>query len=153
MSEPDPPHSAAEVRARVAAALQRSPGAELGASVAADGTLRRLGVSGVCTVSEANTHSVWQARWRRSKAQREIIFYALHPYRPPPLPLRVVLSRLAPRSHLDTDNLAGALKAVRDEVARWLGVDDGSPAVRWECEQRDWPVQGVQIALFREPDR
>jgi hypothetical protein len=36
---------------------------------------------------------------------------------------------------LDSDNLANALKPVRDEIAAWLGIDDGSPLLRWECGQ------------------
>ena len=35
----------------------------------------------------------------------------------------------------DDDNLANALKPVRDEVADWLGIDDGDGRVRWECGQ------------------
>jgi len=33
------------------------------------------------------------------------------------------------------DNLRGALKAVRDQVATWLGVDDADPRVTWEYGQ------------------
>jgi hypothetical protein len=36
----------------------------------------------------------------------------------------------------DDDNLRGALKAVRDEVAAMLGVDDRDSRVRWEYRQR-----------------
>lgn len=32
---------------------------------------------------------------------------------------------------LDSDNLLGALKALRDTIARTLGVDDGDERVRW----------------------
>ena len=48
----------------------------------------------------------------------------------PKLPCRVTLKRLAPRE-LDDDNLRIALKAVRDELARIIGVDDKDPVVVW----------------------
>lgn len=37
--------------------------------------------------------------------------------------------------YFDDDNLAGALKPVRDELAEWLEVDDGDRRVLWECDQ------------------
>jgi hypothetical protein len=42
----------------------------------------------------------------------------------PSVPCTVLLTRVAPSAGLDDDNLSGALKGVRDEVAKWLGVDD-----------------------------
>lgn len=59
---------------------------------------------------------------------------------------RVVLVRVAPSGGLDGDNLQGALKGVRDEVAAFLGVDDGGTRVTWEYGQRrgDW---GVEIRI------
>ena len=42
----------------------------------------------------------------------------------PPFPLVVTITRIAP-GVLDTDNLAGSAKSVRDAIAHWLGVDDG----------------------------
>lgn len=47
---------------------------------------------------------------------------------------------------LDDDNLRGALKAVRDEVAAWLGLDDRSKVIRWRygqltCERGRWAVK------------
>lgn len=46
----------------------------------------------------------------------------------------ITLTRVAPRK-LDDDNLASGFKAVRDGVADWLGIDDGSPRIRWEYDQ------------------
>lgn len=46
------------------------------------------------------------------------------------LPASVRLTRVAPRP-LDGDNLQRAMKAVRDGVADWLGVDDRDERVRW----------------------
>ena len=53
----------------------------------------------------------------------------------PGLPLEVELVRVAPR-RLDSDNLTSSLKAVRDGVADWLGVDDGDERVLWRYRQR-----------------
>ena len=48
--------------------------------------------------------------------------------------LRCVLVRCSPRK-LDDDNLASAFKAIRDEVAKQLGVDDGGDRVEWVYRQ------------------
>jgi hypothetical protein len=48
--------------------------------------------------------------------------------------LRCVLTRCSPRK-LDDDNLASAFKAIRDEVAKQLGVDDGGTRVEWVYKQ------------------
>ena len=53
----------------------------------------------------------------------------------PALPLTIVLTRIGPKT-LDTDNLAGGFKAVRDGIADWLGVDDGSSQLDWQYLQR-----------------
>jgi hypothetical protein len=49
--------------------------------------------------------------------------------------LIVTLTRTAPRV-LDDDNLRGCLKAVRDEVAAQLDIDDGDGRVLWAYQQR-----------------
>jgi hypothetical protein len=60
---------------------------------------------------------------------------------------RVVLTRIAPSDGLDRgDNDGGALKRVRDGVARALGVDDrnnGDGSVAWRVEQErgQWGVR------------
>lgn len=60
-----------------------------------------------------------------------------------PRRLIVTLTRVGPRT-LDTDNLAGALKGVRDGVADALGIDDGDPRITWCYDQRKG-TYGVQI--------
>lgn len=66
-------------------------------------------------------------RSRRVKAERSQVAWVLaarNVDRPEP-PLLVTLTRIAPSAGLDKgDNLNGSLKAVRDQVAAWLGVDD-----------------------------
>jgi len=91
--------------------------------------------------SVANRREHWAARHRRAKrhradaaayvrcaigAESEGVKLAL--------PLTVVLTRWGIRT-LDTDNLASALKALRDGVADALGVDDGDLGVQWLYQQ------------------
>jgi len=51
-------------------------------------------------------------------------------------PAEVIVTMTAhlPR-YFDDDNLAGALKPLRDALADWIGVDDGDRRVMWECDQ------------------
>ncbi len=62
--------------------------------------------------------------------------------------LSVTLARIAPRQ-MDDDNLRGSLKAVRDEVAACLGVDDGDARVTWAYgQERGEPKQyGVRVVI------
>ncbi len=80
------------------------------------------------------------ARARRVKAEKEAAAWLLQSQPKPELPCRVILTRIAPSSGLDDDNLAGSLKAIRDSVAAWLGVDDRDrERVRYVYEQRRGP--------------
>lgn len=49
--------------------------------------------------------------------------------------LAITITRIAPRK-LDSDNLAGSAKAVRDGIADWLGLDDGDERLDWQYAQR-----------------
>jgi len=87
------------------------------------------------TPSTANSREHWAAKAGRVKNQRQAVSYLMpaeaRSWRPV---LLVTLTRVAPRS-LDTDNLQGALKAVRDQVASGLGVDDRTTLVEWRYRQ------------------
>lgn len=85
--------------------------------------------------SAANLREHWRVRHKRIKAQRQLVAAYLAGRPVPALPVVVTLERIAPRA-LDSDNLQGAFKGVRDEVARWLGVADNHPEVRWDYSQR-----------------
>ncbi len=58
----------------------------------------------------------------------------------------VLLERIS-RGKLDDDNLRGALKAVRDEVAAQLGVDDGDARVLYEYAQSKGHSPLVRIVI------
>lgn len=91
------------------------------------------------TVSEMNRRDHWSAVHKRKAGQRYETSIewkkAVHGQKVA-LPCRVVLTRIAPKV-LDSDNLASALKAVRDEVANQLGVDDSTLSLaQFECRQK-----------------
>lgn len=100
------------------------------------------------TIPGMNVREHWRARAKRVKAEREAVAWvlttqALQEYPQPPL--KVTLTRIGPSNGLDDDNLAGALKSVRDQVAQWLGVDDRKrEIVRYAYEQergKEWAVR------------
>lgn len=85
-------------------------------------------------------------RSARVKKEREETQWFLNVSRRPLLPCSVVLRRIAPGHGLDKDNLQGALKGVRDQVAAWLRIDDASDLVTWlyrqEARERTrWAVE------------
>lgn len=88
-------------------------------------------------VSEANLRQHWSKVAARKRVHRQTARMVLQQYARPMddrTQFTVTLTRLAPRK-LDDDNLAGGLKATRDGVADWLGIDDGSPRIRWQYAQ------------------
>jgi hypothetical protein len=103
------------------------------------------------TVSGMNAREHPMARHRRVKKERAAVAWLLNGKPVPPLPVVVTMTRLAPSSGLDDDNLASAMKPVRDEIARWLGVDDRSPQVRWMPAQRREKAWGVEISVAADP--
>jgi hypothetical protein len=84
-------------------------------------------------VSTANMRESWQARHRRAKLHRSTA-YTLTP-KMTMLPSCILLTRIGPKL-LDTDNLAGGFKAVRDGIADKLRIDDGDERVQWFYDQR-----------------
>lgn len=93
------------------------------------------------TVSESNTHTHWRGRQRRARIQRHSVWAMLYAtYGPaPPWPPGgwcCTLVRIAPRQ-LDSDNLQGSLKHVRDSVATdYFGTDDRTSRLSWHYDQR-----------------
>ena len=106
-------------------------------------------IPGLRLVSEANAHTHWRVRQRRAKEQRSIVALVLRGTIAKLMmtlaPLEVVITRVAPRS-LDSDNLTGAAKHCRDQVAAELGIDDRDPRVTWTVEQRKGPY-AVEISI------
>lgn len=91
----------------------------------------------VKTVSEMNRRDHWRVRNARKKGQQEAAYFAFKGAargRQVKVPCVVRFLRIGPQK-LDDDNLVGACKGLRDEVARQLGVDDGSELIRFEYDQ------------------
>ena len=99
--------------------------------------------------SEANERGAWHASARRTRDHRRLVEAVLRTKRRPALPAVVTLVRIAPCA-LDDDNLARAMKGIRDEVAVWLCPvvvqkgkrrgqltgNDRDPRVTWRVAQR-----------------
>ncbi len=101
------------------------------------------------THSKLNQRIHWGARAKQAKAERTATWAAALPFawdlRWGANPAVVTLTRVSPRE-LDDDNLRGALKAVRDEVARLLGVDDRDARVQWRYgQEKGKPAVRVEV--------
>ena len=84
------------------------------------------------TVSALNSREHWRKRAARVKSERAASALIVRPFFTPCI---VRLVRLSP-SLCDDDNLQGAMKAVRDEVAKICGVDDGPTGpITWHYAQ------------------
>lgn len=103
-------------------------------------------IPGLRLVSEANAHEHHWLRVRRATAHHEAVALHLRARRAPAPPATVTITRLAPAS-LDSDNLQGSAKHVRDAVAKWLRVDDRDPRVTWRvAQERSRPrIYGVRL--------
>ena len=111
----------------------------------------------IISIDELKIHSIANARfhWRTLAAekakQRRIVHWATMGKKPPPLPVVVTLCRIGVRD-LDDDNLAHAFKAVRDEIAQWLGCDDGPKSpVDWRYMQRRGKPKQYAVEITIEP--
>lgn len=104
------------------------------------------------TRSLANQREHWSARAKRAKQERwnANLFVTHAGAAKQSLPVVVTLTRFAPRQ-LDSDNLCGAFKAVRDGVADALGIDDGSDLVTWVYAQEKAKEYSVSIRIERKP--
>lgn len=88
-------------------------------------------------------------RARRVKREREEIRWRLIAYARPQTPCAVTLTRIAPSSGLDDDNLASALKSIRDAFAQWIGVDDKHRDIVRYCYAQQRGPWGVRIEVAR----
>jgi len=100
--------------------------------------------------TENNMREHWRCRYKRRARQRDTVKLWWPKYLlPKKLPLNVTITRVAPRFLDPTDNLPGSAKAVIDEVAAQLRVDDADPRVTWAVKQeRNAPhTYGVIIRI------
>lgn len=105
----------------------------------------RCVVPGLALTSEANNRDGWY-RKRGGKGrhthQKIVTANALRhqvgKHCPLPMPLLVRIIVVRPR-RLDSDNNVGAAKHVRDAIADWVGVDDGSDDYHWDYRRAIGP--------------
>jgi hypothetical protein len=97
--------------------------------------------------STPNLREHHMARARRTDSQRRAISRKMPKWPGGPL-LVVRLTRVAPRE-LDGDNLQGAMKGVRDQVAAGLRLDDRSPLVSWLYHQTKGQAE-VVVQIWRD---
>lgn len=94
-----------------------------------------------------NAREHHMARARRVRKEREAVAWMLRTATMPALPCSVLLTRIAPSNGVDSDNLQGSLKAVRDQVAEWLGVDDKDTAAVYYLYSQRRGAWGVEISF------
>lgn len=93
-------------------------------------------------VSEANQRGAWFAGYTRKKRQQAEVSRCLHTRERPPLPCKVTLTRYG-AGLLDSDNMVGGFKHVRDQVAEWLGCGDSTrDPIKW--------VYGEQVKTTKD---
>lgn len=105
------------------------------------------------TRSLLNLREHWASRARRTKAHRAATILALRCEDPGGWATTdagsvIVVTLVRYGRRLDDDNLRGALKAVRDGVAEWAGIDDGSPRWRWEYVQGKPGKLGERVEVW-----
>jgi hypothetical protein len=105
------------------------------------------------TVSAANAREHWAKKAARNRGERTVVaaYFLAMPdvFRETRAPLVVTFTRYGKRL-LDDDNLSGSFKAIRDEVAKQLGRDDGPRGrVEWRYKQEKSGEYAVRIEVTR----
>lgn len=108
----------------------------------------------IVVYSEANQRGNWRIGWARNKRNAEKFNLYLvgicQPIRRRGVPSVVEFRRVASRL-LDSDNLAGAFKKLRDTLAAWFGVDDGPDGpIDWRYSQRKGRERGIEVEFEYE---
>ena len=108
----------------------------------------KIFVPGIVTKNRNNAREHWSVVAKRAKMHKGMVGLILASCRlpKPPLPIQVELTRCGGRK-MDSDGLASALKDVRDAVAAWFKVDDGSELYTWTYSQEPGKV-GVRIEIW-----
>lgn len=100
-------------------------------------------ILGLKTLSEQNLREHWRTRAARAKHQKETVGLVLHASVAHMMmavaPLVVTMTRVSPGPGLDSDNMVGSQKHVRDAIAKVLGIDDKDERVDWRVQQKKGP--------------
>lgn len=108
------------------------------------------------TTTGLNAREHWAVKAKRVKRERKATrFYwhrqAIRLNLAPNHRWRVELTRFLPAGTLpDTDNVVGGLKAMRDQLALHLGINDGDRRHLWVYGSRkgEW---GVRVRIYQDP--
>lgn len=109
----------------------------------------------ILTRSESNVRGWWGTKAAFVRGQRGAVGLAMRLLIPKDFYLgvqhwRVTLTRIGTRKLDEPDNLGASLKAVKDEVAAAIGIDDGHARIKWKIEQQVTPASyGVLVRLER----
>jgi len=99
---------------------------------------------GLIRSKSGKVFNIHAAQAKRIRARTHVALLTSGAKKPGPL-FVVRLTRISPGT-LDDDNLRPTLKAVRDAVAAWLGLDDGGQLAKWEYAQEKGEA-GVRIEV------
>lgn len=104
-------------------------------------------------LSESNVAEHWTSKSKRHRTQQLQVKAAMNGIdKEIKFPCMIILSRLSPRL-LDDDNLVGAFKHIRDQVADCMipgkakGRADGDRRLMWEYHQEKSKEKLVKITL------
>jgi hypothetical protein len=105
------------------------------------------------TISENNFSAHWTKKFKLHRDQKtEVKYYFLNKRINIQLPCTVKITRISPRK-LDSDNLQGSLKWIRDAIAEQIipgkaaGRADDDPRITWKYAQEKGK-QGIKIAIY-----
>ncbi len=104
-------------------------------------------------ISEMNWRGHWAERYSRLNKQKRIVYQnciaKIGPKRPDYPIYKITLTRLKGyrQRDYDTDNLASSFKAVRDGIAEYLGIDDGSKRFIWVYRQQKGDSPGIIVGI------
>ena len=103
------------------------------------------------TVTGLNAREHWRVRHKRVSGERATTRLIVKTFTTPAI---VRFTRISEKL-CDDDNLQGAMKAIRDELAKIAGVDDGpSGPIRWEYAQEKCKrgTFGVRVEIVERAD-
>ena len=88
------------------------------------------------TISEANRREHWASKLKRKKSQQHDFSIIWKSHKPKvQLPATITFTRYSCQV-MDSDNLAGAFKHCRDQLAKEIGVDDGDERLTFIYKQK-----------------
>jgi hypothetical protein len=114
-------------------------------------TLAEIHIPGFLPRINLNSRGHWASKASQIKKERELVGLALlagaRDLRGKHERVgRVAMTRMSARM-LDDDNCVGSLKATRDAVAEWLGIDDGDRRISWSSGQEKTTRKGRGLVI------